>query len=254
MILRHALALLVLSGTVAVASDHNNLDKERPLRFEDAYSIAYRSFEFQNGIRFDTFNRARPVSNFRSELQYGFAKNKDVSIGFEPSYSSDSGKFVGNAVEFSYFEGVAREIGNSPAFAYRVDVGLPVSGREGIDLRARAILTKTARHYDKFHINVDVVHSTKQNFGERQTTVGAVAGYSSPIGYPKRFNQTLLAEIGAEQSRLKAGNINSWIGVGIRKQLSVTGVLDLGLQTDLMRSKGESRSPARFTVGYSVNF
>ncbi|MFX8696415.1 hypothetical protein ABTM58_20400, partial [Acinetobacter baumannii] len=72
--------LLILTGIAlagsALATDHNNIEKDRPLRFDDAYSIAYRSLEFQNGFRLDTFNRGRPVYNFRSELQYGFAKNK----------------------------------------------------------------------------------------------------------------------------------------------------------------------------------
>lgn len=248
------MTLGLFASTFALASDHNNLDKERPLRFEDAYSIAYRSFEFQNGIRFDTFRRGKPVYNFRSELQYGFAKNKDISVGFEPSYSSENQKLTGNVLEFSYFEGVAREIGDNPALAYRLDVGVPVSGGKGLELRARGILTKTANHYDKIHVNLDVVHSTQKTAGERQTTLGAVVGYSMPLGYPRKFDQTMLAEFGVEQSRSSGGSVNGWVGIGMRKQLSATGVLDFGLQSDLFKSKGESKSPVRLTVGYSVNF
>lgn len=249
-----AITALALVGSGAWASDHNNLDKERPLRFEDAYSIAYRSYELQNGLRLDTFRRGKPVYNFRSELQHGFAKNKDISIGFEPSYSTDSGRVTGNVVEFSYFEGVAREIGNNPAIGYRVDVGLPVSGRPGLQFRARGILTKTAAHYDKLHLNVDLNHSTARVAGERSTTVGAVIGYSRPLGYPRRFNQTLLAEIGVEQSRTNRGRLNSWVGVGLRKQLSATAVLDFGVQGDLSKDRGDTKSPARVSVGYSINF
>ncbi|MBA4293176.1 hypothetical protein C0431_09415 [bacterium] len=248
------LGCCALIASASLASDHNNLDKERPLRFEDAYSIAYRSFEFQNGFRLDTFRRGKPVYNFRSELQYGFAKNKDISIGFEPSYLSESRKAVGNAVEFSYFEGVAREIGDRPAFGYRVDVGVPVSGGKGVDLRARGILTKTVGQFDKIHLNVDVLHSTEAEPKKRQTSLGAVIGYSKPLGYPRRFDQTLLAEFGVEQSRQRGGNLNGWVGLGMRKQLSSTGVLDFGIQTDLFRDKREKASPVRLTVGYSVNF
>jgi hypothetical protein len=237
----------------AFASDHNNVDKERPLRFDDAYSIAYRSFEFQNGFRLDTFNRDRPTYNFRSELQYGIAKNRDISIGLEPFIRSD-GNLLGNVLEFSYFEGVAREIGSNPAFGYRVDVGVPVSGGAGTDFRVRGILTKTVRHLDKLHLNVDHFHSSLKSPGNRQMRMGAILGYSTPLGYPRRFTQTFLAEIGGEQGLSVGSGWNTWVGLGLRKQTSPTSVLDIGFQADLARSAGELVSPFRFTLGYSVSF
>jgi hypothetical protein len=248
-----ALSLSFLS-CLAIASDHNNLDKERPLIFEDAYSIAYRSFEFQNGFRLDTFRRERPVYRFRSELQYGFAKNRDFSVGVEPSYSTDSGNTLGNIAELSYFEGVRREIRNQPALGYRIDLGLPVSGQGGTEMRLRGILTRTANHYDKFHFNVDVYHAFEPEPGERQTTLGVILGYSTPWGYPKDFNQTLLGELGIDQSRLLGGGYHGWVGFGLRKQVSATGVVDFGLQSDLWVDSGRSSSPLRATVGYSFNF
>jgi hypothetical protein len=248
------IGLAFVGSALAAASDHNNVDKERPLRFDDAYSIAYRSYEFQNGLRLDTFNRARPVYNFRSELQYGFAKNKDFSIGIEPFISSDSGKLVGNVAELSYFEGVSREIGNSPAFGYRIDAGLPISGGTGTEFRVRGILTKTLNHYDKLHLNIDHYHSTSAAPGERQMRMGAILGYSNPMGYPKSFDQTFLAELGFEEGVANGSGINSWVGFGLRKQVSATGVIDLGMQVDLHRTGVEMRSPARLTLGYSFNF
>lgn len=248
------LASLALAGS-AFATDHNNIEKERPLRFDDAYSIAYRSIEFQNGFRFDTFNRERPVYNFRSEVQYGFAKNKDFSVSLEPTYSAADGKTRLSVGEFSYFEGIRREIGDAPALGYRVEVGLPLDGtRRGVETRLRGILTKSLHQYDKIHVNLDLSYSTSQNAGERSMTVGGILGYSSPIGYPKHFNTTLLAEFGVEQSRLDAGRVNGWLGVGMRRQMSPTSVFDIGFQTDVFSAKGASKSPLRFTLGYSVNF
>jgi hypothetical protein len=244
----------ILCFGAALGSDHNNIDKERPLRFDDAYSIAYRSFEFQNGMRLDTFNRSRPVYNFRSELQYGFAKNKDFSIGLEPSISTDGGKLVGNVVELSYFEGISREIGNNPGFGYRIDAGLPVSGGVGTEFRVRGILTKTLSHYDKLHLNLDHYHSTSPLPGVRQMRFGAILGYSKPMGYPKAFDQTLLAELGIEQAVASGSGYNSWMGLGIRRQLSATGVIDLGVQFDISRVSSEPYSPLKLTLGYSFNF
>lgn len=251
--------LLILTGIAlagsALATDHNNIEKDRPLRFDDAYSIAYRSLEFQNGFRLDTFNRGRPVYNFRSELQYGFAKNKDFSIGLEPSYSAADGKTRLSVGEFSYFEGLRREIGNAPALGYRVDVGLPLDGtRRGVETRFRGVLTKSLHQYDKIHLNLDVNYATAPDAGERSTTVGGILGYSSPVGYPRHFNTTFLAEFGVEQSKLDAGGVNGWIGIGMRKQVSTTAVFDFGLQSDIFSAKGNSRSPVRLTLGYSFNF
>jgi hypothetical protein len=244
----------ILCVQLASGSDHNNIDKERPLRFDDAYSIAYRSFEFQSGFRLDTFNRNKPVYNFRSELQYGFAKNKDFSIGLEPFISSESGKLIGNILELSYFEGVSREIGSNPAFGYRIDAGIPISGGTGTEFRVRGILTKTLGHYDKIHLNIDHYNSTSTAIGQRSMRMGAILGYSNPIGYPKAFDQTLLAELGIEQGLATGSGYNTWVGLGLRRQVSATAVLDVGLQFDLRRTEPEPRSPLRLTVGYSTSF
>lgn len=252
---RLALLLAIALSGVAFATDHNNIERGRPLSFDDAYSIAFRSLEFQNGFRYDTFNRMRPVYNVRSELQYGFAKNKDFSVGLEPTYSSTDGRTRLAVVEFGYFEGIRREIGNSPAFGYSVDVGLPVNGAKSrVETRLRGVLTKSLHQYDKIHFNLDLNHTTAPNNNERATTVGAIIGYSSPVGYPRHFNTTILAEFGVEQSRLSEGGVGGWFGLGMRKQISPKAVLDLGIQSDAFTSKGANRSPVRLTLGLSLNF
>ena len=249
-----ALAGLALAG-ICMATDHNNVEGNRPLRFDDAYSIAYRSVEWQNGFRLDTFNRQSPSYNFRSELQFGFAKNKDVSVGFEPTYDTADGKTRLSLAEFGYFEGLRREIGDSPAVGYRVDVGLPIDkSRRGVETRLRGILTKTVNQYDKVHLNIDLNYDSAPTAGDRSTTLGAILGYSAPLGYPRHFNTTLLAEFGVEQSKSDGGGVNGWVGVGIRKQVSTTAVMDFGLQSDVFSGRGAARSPVRLSLGYSVNF
>ena len=83
---------------------------------------------------------------------------------------------------------------------------------------------------------------------------GAILGYSKPMGYPKAFDQTLLAELGIEQAVASGSGYNSWMGLGIRRQLSATGVLDLGVQFDISRVSSEPYSPLKLTLGYSFNF
>jgi hypothetical protein len=224
------LKALLVSGLLlpclVSASDHNNIDKERPLRFDDAYSIALGAFEFQNGAR---VGRGR-FADFRSELQWGFAKNQDLSIGVE----SGTRQSLFQVVELSYFNGFQREIEDQPAFGMRFDLERNAQ-RPGIDGRLRLIGTKTLRQYDKLHLNLDL----ESRQGVR--TLGAILGYSVPLGYPTHFDQTLLAEVGA-------GYGGSWFGIGIRRQLSATGVLDFGIQTPV------PRGGAAVTLGYSFSF
>ncbi|MGZ2834051.1 hypothetical protein, partial [Pseudomonas aeruginosa] len=86
--------------------------------------------------------------------------------------------------------------------------------------RLRGVLTKSLHQYDKIHLNVDVNYSSAPSSDERSTTLGAILGYSSPVGYPRHFNTTMLAEFGVEQSKLDAVGVNGWIGIGMRKQVS----------------------------------
>lgn len=241
-------------AAVATASDHNNLEKGRPLSFDDAYSIAYRSVEFQSGVSFETYRKQSPIYGLKTEVQFGIAKNKDISIGFEPSFMTSSGKAGGNAVELSYFEGLSRETSRAAAMGYRLEMALPVSGGKGLDLHARGIITKTLNHYDKVHLNLDITHATQPTSDEKRTTVGLILGYSSPIGYPKLFDRTFLAEIGIAQSREAGSGWYGWVGVGLRKQVSATGVMDVGISSDFFRAANQERSPFRFTLGFSRSY
>ena len=238
----------LLAASVSLAqSDHNNLDKERPLTFEDAYSIAYRSYELQNGVSAFAFLKRRPQYGLRTEIQYGIAKNQDLSIGWDPVYNSDTARFRGDNLELSYFEGLTREIGNSPAVGYRVEMEVPTTGSlRNADARARLVFTKRARTYDKFHLNLGIAATGKVG-------LGAILGYSLPLGYPTHFDTTLLAELGIEQSRTTSGQ-NRWAGVGIRRQVDVTTVLDYSIRMRFDSGANQNRNAFIFTVGVSKSF
>lgn len=242
-----ALGILGIASLAIAQSDHNNLDKERPLTFEDAYSIAYRSYELQTGLSAFAFLNRRPQYGLRTEIQYGFAKNRDLSIGWDPVYDSGSARLRGNTLELSYFEGLSREIGNAPAIGYRIEMEAPTTGSaRNADVRARLILSKRARTYDKFHLNLGAATTGKVAFG-------AILGYSLPLGYPNHFDTTFLAELGIEQSRMASGQ-NSWAGIGIRRQIDVTTVLDYSLRMRFGSAVSESRNLLTFTVGLSKSF
>lgn len=247
-------ATLSLS-VLGVASDHNNIEGGRPLRFDDAYSIALRERAFEFGVTLDTFRRRGPSYGNKTEVKYGFAKNQDISVAFEPSYPSSQRRAdIGN-VEIGYFNGLRREIDDSPALAYRVDVGLPTGrGAKGLDLRIRGIASRALGQYDKIHLNLDLNMNTSPAVGERPNTVGVVLGYSKPLGYPRRFDQTLVADFAIQQSKNQGEGFIGSLGLGLRRQVSARSVFDIGVTTDLFSTKGAERSTFRLAIGYSVSF
>lgn len=248
-------ALFALVSVSHAQSDHNNVDSGRPLRFDDASSIAFRERAFEFGLNLDTFRRRAADYGFKTEFKYGFAKNQDIGISFDPVYEGADRRFdVGN-VELAYFNAFRREINDSPALAYKVELGLPTGrGSQGVEAKFRAIATRSLRQYDKLHLNLDVIGATSSKPGERRVTFGAILGYTNPLGYPKRFDTTLAAELGIQQSRIDGQGYVGTAGVGIRRQLSPRTVLDIGIQSDVFAARGASQSPFRLSLGYSVGF
>ncbi len=257
--MKRSIAVLTLgvlaAGSAFAQSDHNNIDAGRPLRFDDASSIAFRERAFEFGLNLDTFRRRAANYGFKTEFKYGFAKNQDVGISFDPVYDGADRRFDAGNVEIAYFNALRREINDSPALAYRIEVGLP-TGRDsqGVEAKFRAIATKSLRQYDKLHLNLDVIGSTSPKPGERRVTFGAILGYTNPLGYPKRFDTTLAAEFGVQQGRIDGQGYVGTAGVGIRRQLSPRTVLDIGIQSDVLATRGALQSPFRLSIGYSVGF
>lgn len=244
-----------LMSQSALAIDHNNIDGGRPLRFDDAYSIAFgeRAFEFGFGSSF--LRRKSNLWDAKAEFKYGFAKNRDIGIAFEPRYGGGDDRFdVGN-VELSYFEHLQREIDNSPALGYKVDLALPTGrGAEGVKGRFRGIVTKTVNQFDKVHLNLDVNVNGSRNSTERDVSFGAIVGYSKPLGYPTKFDQTLVAEFALQQSDVRSEGWTGSVGLGLRKQVGVRSVFDIGIQSDIFSDRGGPKVPLRFVVGYSIGF
>lgn len=213
-------ALVCLVGLLAFravfANDHNNLEHGRPLLFDDAYSIAFGEREFQFGL-----NSSSGKLGLMSSLAYGFAKNQEFSIGFDAAQGSS------NVGEFSYFRNVSREFEHAPALGFRVTANVTRGSRPSTQFRL--VATKAWHQYDKVHLNLDF---------ETNLSPGAILGYSTPLGYPKKFDQTLVSEIS-----LRSGQAS--FGVGIRRQLDPRSVLDFGVR---------SGKQVHLTAGYSIAF
>lgn len=246
-------AIMLVSG--ALASDHNNIDSGRPLRFDDAYSIGFGERALEYGLSSAWLRGGSMLYDGKFEFKYGFAKNRDIGINFHPSYLEEDKHFDAGNVELSYFQQIQREIDNSPALAFKVDLGLP-TGRDssGIEARLRGIMTKNAGQYDKFHINVDAFFATDPEAGARDVTFGAVFGYSNPLGAPTKFDKTFVAQFAVEQGRMSGEGWTGNLGIGLRQQVSERGVLDFGIESDIFAPSGSRKTPIRLTLGYSYGF
>lgn len=261
-----ASVLLCLSlGSIipAWATDHDNLDSSRPLRIEDAESIAFRERDFEFGMA-PTFpyrpSRAAMGLGMSAEYLYGFALNTHLSVDFDPSLGARSlsgdRRFDPGNIGVGVFRTLNRETLARPALAVRTDLYLPTArGERGVGLRLRGILSRTFRQYSRVHVNADVVVRTHTGVGERSFLPALTVGVSRPMGYPTRFDRTAVAEIGARASEERGKGAIFSAGIGLRQQMTVRTVLDIGITTDFAAtSSGASRDNLRLVAGLSTQF
>lgn len=257
-ILLLSLAVLCLAGPAA-AVDHNNIDAGRPLSFDDAEAIAYRERALEFGLNLSV-PRGRAVGlGLEAEFLYGFAMNTHLILGLDPSIggradSEDTSFDVGD-VELGIFRSLNREYNGTPAFALRGDLFLP-TGREssGVGVRLRGIASKTVGQYGRLHGNVDLNFNPGAEDDDREFFPAFVLGYSRPLGYPREFTRTGVAEVAVRPSERKGEGAVVGVGLGIRQQVTVRSVFDVGLQADVAGWDGAPRDRVRLIVGYSTGY
>lgn len=217
--MKKLLALIALP-TLAIASDHNNLDSDRPLRFEDAYSAAHGAREFQLGLASERFRSMQAPF----ELKWGYAMNRDFSVGIEPTIGDGS---TFGAIKLSHFQTLSGEDERNPAFGLRLSAMVPTNSdvaRFGV----KGVWSRLAGGQSKLHLNL--------GFTSNPNVYEGIIGYSKPMS----FDQTILAEAGINSNE-------KWLGLGIRRQLNLRTVLDLGIEHRL----GERGNLIRFGVTQS---
>lgn len=253
-----AVAATLLAGP-AYAVDHNNLDAGRPLGFDDADALAFNEQALEVGLGLG-WPRNRPLGlELDAEYLYGFARNSHLSIGFDPSIGGRAGEsgtgFDVGDVSLGLFHNFNRQYNGTPAFSVRGDVFFP-AGREaqGVGFRLRGIASKQAGQYGRLHLNVDLNANPGAGKGQRELYPGLALGYSHPLGYPTRFDTTGVAMLSVQGGSKSGTGPVIGLGVGVRRQVNVRSVLDVGLQTDLAGVNGAPRDRLRFVVGYSTGF
>ncbi len=246
--------MVTTSGDRALAADHNNIDANRPLNFDDANSIGYREQALDLGAALIIPDGESIGGEFEIEYLYGFALNTHLNLGINSSIEEDNDntRFDIGDLSIGALHNFNREYNNTPAFALRGDAAFP-TGRnsEGVDFRLRGIATKTIGQYNRLHLNLDANLTTATEDNERSFVPGVILGYSRPIGYPSNFTRTVLAETGVRASQVEDDGAIISLGVGMRQQIGYQSVLDLGLQGDIAEEK--SKNELRLIGGYSFN-
>ena len=260
-----AAALLVaMPAAGARASDHNNVDAGRPLSFDDAETVAFgeRDFEYGLSLRFPRGGggTSRAGLGFAAEYLNGFALNSQISVGVDAEAGGRAGSertgFEVEGVGVGWMHNFNREIGRAPALSLRADLLVPTErGEQGRSaLRLRGIASRTARQYDRFHLNLDATLALRPTAGERTLRPAVTLGYTVPLGYPARFDRTGLAEIGLRTADERGSGTILAVGAGLRQQAGVRSVLDLGVRGDVAAKRGAARTLFALVAGYSTAF
>jgi hypothetical protein len=253
-------ALTALAAALpALAVDHNNIDEGRPLGFDDAEAIAYRERSVEGGLVLRSPQGHGLGLQGHPEFLYGFALDSHASIGVSPAIGgrSDSERtsFDVGDVTLSAFHNFNREVNGTPAFSVRGDLFLP-SGRDsrGVGFRVRGILSRKAGQYGRLHLNLDLDGAPSADRGERRYQPGLILGYSRPLGYPRQFHRTGVAEVGVRSGARSGTGAVIHAGLGLRQQVTVRSVFDVGVEADVAGFDGAPRDRARLIAGYSVGY
>ncbi len=250
-----ACAGMLLSAAPALAVDHNNIDSGRPLSFDDAEAIAFREHAIEAGLDFRWPRRGKLGGGFGFEYLHGFAMNSHWIVGVDPTFGGRDDRFDVGDVNLGLFRNFNREFGNTPAFSLRADTYLPSGrGSRGLGLRLRGIASKQATRYGRVHLNLELNAETDADRRERSFHPGATLGFSHPIGYPRQFATTGVAELSVQGGPQSGRGPVVSVGIGLRKQIGVRSVLDVGIQSDVAGLNGAARDNLRLIAGYSVGF
>lgn len=244
--MKGAIVALLMIPAVGIAIDHSKLDYGRPLRIDDAHPLALGEMAIEFGTSVQLSRSTKPDSRFEAAYLYGFAPAMHLELSAEPSLSNSKSEFgVG------LFLGVTRETQSLPSTA--IKLGFHNSDGEN-EISTRAIFTGQIGPKGKWHLNGEAIFALNAPTNQRKTRFAGAIGYSTPIGLPNDFSQTLVAAFNVTQSPLVGEGVFGTIGIGMRKQVGIREVLDFGIETDLFAPRGTQKRSLRFTLGLTSSF
>jgi hypothetical protein len=229
------LFLLQPAAPAAAQKDYFNLDRNRPVRIEDAYATERYALEVK--VAPLTLERASGGAyhwSFHPEIAYGILPRTSVEVGFPLSVpdAGDEGRSAGLAgIELSAFHNLNTETRGLPAMGIRGDVILPV-GNLSAD-RALASLTGiVTRSYPwaRIHVNGSYTFGAAPDAGE--VAPHDASRWLAGVAVDKVFPLDawlLIADVFVEQP-LHADDDVAWnAGAGFRYQVNPSLAVDAGV-------------------------
>jgi hypothetical protein len=239
-----AAALLLLIAAPATAQkDYFNLDKNRPVRIEDAYATERYALEVKVApLRLDRERGGVYHWGFDPEIAYGILPRTSIEVGFPLAVidgGGDAERRSGLAgIEFSAFHNLNIETRTLPALGVRGDVVLPVGSlsADRVYPSLTGIATRSYR-WARFHVNAQYTFGAAP--GEPaaggaeplEAVPHAASRWLGGIAVDRVFPLNaylLIADLYAQQP-LHADDPVEWnAGAGIRYQVNPLLAVDAG--------------------------
>lgn len=249
-----AMLTLVLMPRAVIALDHDNLDPNRPIAIEDAYVIPKGEIGVEAGMTFNDRKEGKGRLGLQPQIIYGVFDNMQLEImtGFQTEPRTVVGDDKSGDLSIAALYNLNTETIAVPAFAARVEVGLPTGVQSrGVDTELTGVMTRSFGRW-RTHLNVGYSFLGSPQQRERAGSYRVVAAVSYPLGYPKSFRDTLIANVFSRQSDLAGQRNPTGLGVGLRHQVSSRIVFDAGVGTEFIGPA--DRSIFFSTIGLSVGF
>lgn len=250
---------LVDPGLVYGQEDFRNVDPGRPIRVEDAYSLKYREWELELGIR-PEFREGGPalytaVAELKTGLYYDLQTGIEVHSALRSGGGLDSELGLEEvAVHLMYTLG--QETTAIPGLGVRGDLLIPAGGALGRDELGVQVTGLATRSFGRLR-----VHGNLGYRFEEETEGGPVLeplegqdawfgglAFDYPIGL---FSRMVLGDVFFELP-IDRGRARVIVELGVRLQLHNRWVLDMGLSSAI--SEWDEHANGAVIAGLSYVF
>jgi len=220
---------LIISGSVALAEEQQNMRSGMATQMENAFPVSFRSIQLQTVFRVEDSKGGDKIYRFEPELRWGLVRRGYVSLQPRFEFQHGSRRDSGNlrAQGFYNFIDETRVL---PATALVVGTTLPTGNdSSGVDALIRGILTKSAGPA-QFNVNAELskigaAQPTERDFRYR-------IGIGADVGGVTLFRSGLFVE----QAEMRSTTPLWRMQAGIFHNFSPTIAIAVGAEVGVSRS------------------
>lgn len=245
------LGVALVAAPARAQIDYRNLDHGRPGAVEDAYPVERYGFEASTGSRVHLGSGAGRYRIVQG-LGYGLFRGGEVAVHLPLAgrFGSSGGLSGLAGADVSLLMNLSIEKVGLPALAVRLSGSLPTgaAGGEGTGVSLAGLVTRSFGR-NRIHVNASLALATPEALGEREAPSRWSVGLA--------IDRTLIRSSTLLISELEVASAHEgepWrysIGLGARRQIASTWLLDAGLGWEIRR---QARSEAAVTIGLSHSF